>query len=165
MPLLKELSRKLIPLATGKVNIRQTRRRVPNNPLGLGLGGLPDVLPTVLRAERNPKSEVRRPTRPVFDIAICHLKASGSVYSPRRGARYERGTRHARDRTGLNRNSIKPCPVSGVSMHWPLQGLNAVLTAAGGCLSLRNRLRQAAGHIRRADIARRRRRSSRLRAS
>ena len=44
---------------------------------------------TALRAEGNPKSDVRRPPRPAFDIAICHLKASGSVCSPRRGARYE----------------------------------------------------------------------------
>jgi hypothetical protein len=78
---------------------------------------------SALRTDGNPKSEVRRPPRPAFDIALCHLKASGSAYSPRRGARYEPGTRHARDSTRLNRNSIKPSAVSCVSMHWLLQGL------------------------------------------
>ena len=113
-------------------------RPPPNNPLGLCLGGLPDLLPTALRAEGNPKSEVRRPPRPAFDIAICHLQASGSVYSPRRGARYEPGTRHARDSTKLNRNSIKPSAVSYLSMHWLLQGLaDAAAGLPNVCIFLR----------------------------
>jgi len=95
----------------------------PGGSEGLGLGRLPDVLPTALRADGNPKSEGHRAPQPAFGIAICHRKASGSVYSPRRGARHEPGTRHARDSTYLNRNCIKLCAVSGVSRTWLVQGL------------------------------------------
>jgi hypothetical protein len=44
------------------------------------------------------------------------------AHGPRWGARYEPGTRHARDSTRLNRISIKPGAVSYLSMHWLLQG-------------------------------------------
>ena len=104
-----------------------------NNPLGLCLAGRPDFLLTVLRTPGNPKSEVRRPPRPARDIPICHLKVSGSVHRPRRGALYEPGTSyvratyeprtsHVRGSTRLNRNPIKPGATSYLARHWLLQG-------------------------------------------
>ncbi len=68
----------------------------PNNPLGLCLAGRPDFLLTVLRTPGNPKFKVRRPSRPARDIPICHLRVSGFVHRPRRGALYEPGTSYVR---------------------------------------------------------------------